>query len=465
MDRFGEKLMREFYRLISWLFFGLLIFDAPNSLTWAQERTEVGEVGKAYKTRKNNLKTNKAFHLLLYKPAFLSLPFNGYVIGIEGDPPFVSHIGKFQQSSNAYGSWFTCFLFNAYISGESNCENFDSSGLDKNAEEIAFEPVMGLVDDISETIEAHDKLLTLRNPFTHILVYSTGYNTAQWESLANYKDIYVNLLDARGPRYLCWSWLLKNDACKFNPLFIGISWNSFDPTLLDRSQGWFLDFPKVTYRADEIGKKLAVSLFKKDFGIPIILIGHSLGAKILSRLAYDSSIAAEEVAPIDLLIGLQGAFRMRRYVPDHKFSLYQHNKSDKRKVKTAIYTTSIHDDILGKLNGNFRNKFWILAGETLRYLKNVIDPKSDELYLAIGSDMARKKAEDKYDGVFSFAKVDEEGKIFDMDNCGNGRPVIVNADDLIQRNPFGGISGAHSDIYRREMGTFLWNVIRNCALD
>ena len=281
-------------------------------------------------------------------------------------------------------------------------------------------------------------------PFTHIIVYSTGFNTAQWESLASYKVLLSNLVDAAEPWYPClfstWIWF---DACKFNPLFIGISWQSFTSILNRDETVWGIDFLWATKRADKIGKGLAVSLLKKlllplkqEYELPIILIGHSLGAKILSQAAY--SIKSDDDEPlIDLLIGLQGAFRIERHVSkSEKFYQYKHTEG---RVKSVFYTASKNDSILKKL-------------KKIRYN-------------SIGLAEVQEKAEVIYTDTFSFTKVDEDGTISGLEKCGNNKPVLVNANDLIKQNPDGGVSGAHSDIHHKEMGVFIWNLINRCVSD
>lgn len=461
--------MREYHKLISWLVFGLLIFAAPDSTAQTQKGTETKKLGEEYKGRKEVFETKILFHNLLFQRHFLSLPFHGYLIGIEGaGDPFVSHIGKFHrpQKNRVFG-WSTCFLYNAYFAGDSKCDNLDNSGGERNAKDIGFMPINRLSKEINDVI---NKSKGRNERITHILVFSTGYNTTQWESLANYHDLYLNLNNASQP---FWHPLCENRIVKlfiqcrdFNPLFIGISWRSFS-AVWERSAALITDFPWATTRADKIGKALAITLLKKvllplkrEHGIPIILIGHSLGAKILSQAAYSvTSDDDEPLPPIDLLVGLQGAFTMGRYAPEH---FYHRNK---RRVKTAIFTTSEHDKILNKLNGIFYE-------ETKNPLKKMVyfvtKPLTafmrKTLYLTIGSELARDTAKN-YPDLYSLAMADADGKLEKLDKCGDGKPVLVNADHLINRDPLGGPGGAHSDVYRKEMGTFLWNVIQKCVFD
>lgn len=123
---------------------------------------------------------------------------------------------------------------------------------------------------------------------------------------------------------------------------------------------------------------------------------------------------------------------MVRHVPRDNKYLFKHYEG---RVKTTINTTSANDSIL-------------------KYLKIFS-------YTSVGLAAARDKAQVEYPDVFSFAKVDEDGEIDDMNSCGNNKPVLLDANDLIKRNPDGGISGAHSDIHHKAIGTFIWNVIDN----
>ena len=98
--------MRKCDKLLPWVFSGLLLFATHNSLPLAQEQTAKYDVGAEYNKRQKNLNTRRPFHSLLFKPAFLSQQFQGYLIGIEGgNHPFVSHIGRFERSE--YGLLYT----------------------------------------------------------------------------------------------------------------------------------------------------------------------------------------------------------------------------------------------------------------------------------------------------------------------------------------------------------------------
>ncbi len=61
--------------------------------------------------------------------------------------------------------------------------------------------------------------------------------------------------------------------------------------------------------------------------------------------------------------------------------------------------------------------------------------------------------------VFHCGKADKEGSITNNEN-GNGRFYYIDATELIRFNAPGTGGGAHSDIYRKETGRLIWELIQ-----
>lgn len=449
------------------------IFNFPRS-TIIQDYENAGT---QYDDNYGTLKTDSRFHKLVLKPRFYALPFNGYLIGIEGKKEkdlFVSHIGRFQQSGSGDGNWTTCFIHNVYFRRHLDCEDYSDrkEPQDPKSSEIGFQPIEYLKKELRTVIK--DSAGAGR-PVTHIIVFSTGFNTPQLESLANYTDLYLKLVKAARDDHLSKSGFILSKLFNllepqqvngFNPLFIGISWNSYSTrdttTRPGMVAGFFnkpselIDYVNAASRADMIGKELAASLLKEvllpmrtDRGPRIVLIGHSLGARILSRAAYNVELNEDDQGKkIDLLVGLQGAFRFKRYISPTKGDR-NYYENHKKFVDTAIYTTSENDDILN-----------LMAIEVKKKL-SLTSP-----WIYIGSKLAWKTAKDGHDDRFAFAKLDSQGSIKDKRYCKSDLPVLVNADKIITHiipgtDPDG---GAHSDIYKKEIGRFLWEAIRDCTM-
>jgi hypothetical protein len=61
---------------------------------------------------------------------------------------------------------------------------------------------------------------------------------------------------------------------------------------------------------------------KKEKDIPLILIEHSLGARALTRALFSSPLVptkltdSHDKSDVDLMIGLEGAFSVRRFIHD-----------------------------------------------------------------------------------------------------------------------------------------------------
>ncbi len=179
--------------------------------------------------------------------------------------------------------------------------------------------------------------------YTHIILYAHGWNTNQQATLQS-----VNAQVAQ---------LIKQtpDDVKFNPLIVAITWPSEWAPLPFEYIAKALSYPTKANDADEIGLTHANKLLqhvlipiKKQFNLPLICIGHSFGARLLSRaicspqkLNQTANIQASS-ADIDLFIGLQAAFCINRFLPNkgieggpyHNFSQY---------AKKSIFTWSKHD--------------------------------------------------------------------------------------------------------------------------
>lgn len=88
-----------------------------------------------------------------------------------------------------------------------------------------------------------------------------------------------------------------------------------------------VSYHNKTHDADEIGLTWMNHLvhrvllpIKSDEGVPIVLVGHSLGARLLSRALFSGSLLKEEPPDeeVDLFIGLQSAFSMNRSLPERR---------------------------------------------------------------------------------------------------------------------------------------------------
>ncbi|MGX9355366.1 hypothetical protein ACS3SW_09445 [Roseobacteraceae bacterium S113] len=154
-------------------------------------------------------------------------------------------------------------------------------------------------------------------PFTHLVLMCMGWNNDQTEALERYNDLMMQT--GR-----------NTDGAVFNPLVIGLTWPSVWKT---RGDGGFINWVlhKASYAnkaldADELGFGIANALVNRILprveaasGLRAIMIGHSMGARILSRAYYSAQVLRDAVPRTGLrpiLIGLQGAFSANRFRAD-----------------------------------------------------------------------------------------------------------------------------------------------------
>ncbi len=147
--------------------------------------------------------------------------------------------------------------------------------------------------------------------YTHILLMCTGWNNHQLESVERYNEWLSVTRKAA-----------QEEGKEFRPFYLGITWpsywhnRSFDKTLID--------LPNKANDADDLGLthinyliwKGLVPLSKEN-KLPLILIGHSFGARILSRASASSIYfpGCDTTIKIKLMIAFQGAYSVDRHMP------------------------------------------------------------------------------------------------------------------------------------------------------
>lgn len=275
---------------------------------------------------------------------------------------------------------------------------------------------------------------------THIIVLTMGWNTAQEEAIRNFNAIVTQLKIASAKKEE------NQPVPEFRPLFIGVTWAS----------EWASDTFGFLYRlgslankatdADEVGFTWLGAVINNVIKPladrpPVVVIGHSFGARASVTALCAGSLLKEPVSfnassgrPIEMFIGLQGAFSVNRLIKDHDQELIGYTGRCKEQVNQIVLTSSRHD-------GAVKAGFWgDYAGQATTY-KDLC---------ATGTA-----------GKLACLKALETGKLDQPDNSSisNASLVYVNADDLIKFNAYKTFS-AHSDIYRYEQGVLLWEMIK-----
>jgi pimeloyl-ACP methyl ester carboxylesterase len=167
--------------------------------------------------------------------------------------------------------------------------------------------------------EAHER----EAPYSHLIVISMGWNNDQEESVWRFNQIIGNLKKAA-----------PSDG-RFKPMVVAISWPSVWFSEADwaavRGFAHLSSYGNKSDDADEIGYTYAnhtVNLVARGlksgqaFPAPkIILIGHSMGARFISRAAFSAPLLKDtrpaQLPKVELVLGLQSAFSVNRFVKGH----------------------------------------------------------------------------------------------------------------------------------------------------
>jgi hypothetical protein len=201
---------------------------------------------------------------------------------------------------------------------------------------------------LSKLFESLKRIGTIRDNYTHVFVLNMGWNNDQTESMWRYNLIIENLKDQA-----------KKEKPEFKPFVIAITWPSVWRSISDfiPTKKFFhiISYPNKTQDADELGitwlnwiinDQLPGVMDNSDTsGQKLILIGHSLGARILSRALFSSRhlVNAKNADPVDLMIGLQAAFSARRFVASGGLEGQPYSEFTDKKAK-LLFTTSVHDN-------------------------------------------------------------------------------------------------------------------------
>ncbi len=409
------------------------------------------------------------FHSALYYPSEISLRFPGYVIGIEKSPKgdisqegdvqtvsipnagekmgehiarigddekllYISHIVESFGRKHGEGN---CAHYNAYYRAKDEhspvefCDPSEKHQVHPQAAYVqSWEALKILKGELSKKIENAQQ--SESGGYTHILVGMMGWNTDQAEAIRNFNSVAKNMVLAA-----------EKNGDAFRPLFIGLTWPS----------KWAADWitPIVTLfsygnkadDADEVGfgwlgVLLHDTLRDLPGDVPIVVLGHSFGARVSSMgvcmgpaITQDGKLIPRNT--IDLLIGLQGAYSINRYERNKgKEGIYYPGEDRScENAKHVVLTASKYDKAMD-------NKSYVpFVGNNTTY-----------------KDYCKKKSNIEFECVTATS----EGNLSTpLDR--KSHKTYINANDLINYNAYGSGGLAHSDIYRKEMGVLLWNVI------
>lgn len=343
----------------------------------------------------------------------------------------VTHISKFYKNNNEK----TYNAYSSYSPDDPLCE--------KNVEigcEIDYEKsYVGLEKFKNEAIAQIKKENIAGTPYSHILIMSMGWNNNQYDSIWRYDQILKNIKIET-----------KKAGINFKPLVIGFTWpsvwNGVNNSFISTKAGHLASYLNKANDADEIGFTVANWIINKQIPeikksccqngqVPkIIAIGHSFGARLLSRAIFSKNYIRnidKNKQPIDTFIALQGAFSVNRFIK---------NKSDQDSSYGGGEGAPYADFI--KLNTNI-----VLTSSKNDSANNSAIFKGAPL---IGGKYGLKKAK-KNKEIFSILNWPiEKDKL--KETLSINKVVVTDVTDIVMN---------HNDILGPQMGKLIFSILAN----
>jgi hypothetical protein len=424
---------------------------------------------------------DRSFHVIVDEPQGVGLRFPGIIIGIEktsakrigaprladdpnlqlepegfskknlaeyrgklndGKRTFISHIVESKLDAEVAIPYMrNQFLYDAYAPYDLEAQNGTAGG--RRPREPVFDVQGdGLYDRSWESLEllrAHVAHLLRRaadadQPYSHVIVLTMGWNTAQEKAIRNINSIFGNLLIA------------AQGQMEFRPFYIAITWPS------EWNIG-VLSLGNKADDADEIGFVWANALLNDHLAnlraqaseetwpeFRTVAMGHSLGARLVTRAAFSGQALSPGMPlrdGVDLVIGLQGAFSANRFLAER----WQGREG-------APYAN--YPALRGRVALSWSDS------DSANPLANYISGAN-----YVGGKLGWKRAQ-VYEDHFVFWNVSETGALGDEPDLPN-RVVMVDASEMIKYEVLGSGGGSHSDIYNAYMGRFLLGLINRLA--
>lgn len=381
---------------------------------------------------------------------FANIPFPG--VEVRAERMFVSHLIEFARPVGGEGAYAATVRYSAYEKGDlpSARDAFDEGRA----------RLLGLRDPLEKAIE--------RERPSHLIVFTTGWNTEQKGTFEGMKGLHAALAKTAGDR-------------DFRPLMIGISWPSMSERLRE-------GLKQATYNvkscdADEVGLVWASTLVNQVLvplrddlqrrgrtprKLDVVVIGHSFGARVVTWTAFCGGLrptgggSKAEAAGPDVVIGLQGAFSVARFVEGEGIegSPYAERPAGTR----FVYTCSEHDRAVETFNRLADSLNKLIHG-----LAAKLDPTGGlgEIRLEvphIGGKTAFGLNNEGYRRVIDHRTVaDGAGNLDRAIPASNEKVLLINASSIIaepDKDPrLAPWVGAHGDIYNEGVGQLIWQVI------
>jgi len=412
----------------------------------------------------------RIYHAALLDPSGIHLDSEGYVIGVEKTDGLigsrrVTHIIQYggSPSKTRHGGKMApdpCVLFSLL-----------SAGVHAKAENEPI-PSCTQTDDHSDYLNALKTTLLHRlseEHFSHIIIMVMGWNTDQQEAVKNYNQISDNLYAAAR----------VDDPVNntFHPLVIGISWPSEwllgDWSTLPAALVRGASFGVKKDQADQVGREFLSQIVTKavlparaNFAprTPVVMIGHSFGARALAAMfpnwkslffgitPWDSNSYYNAPAVSDFtfqardrLILLEGAFDISELFGGKQQLLPTLSATQIGVTMTSsIVDTAFDLAIWGNYTGDHRTFAKVCADKSDRFGSGMLSE------IGCGEAVSDKWGLEACNPITDRITIDAKRPL-------NGARIrYFDASKLINcQTPFGG-GGAHDDFGRPEMGHFLF---------
>jgi hypothetical protein len=355
----------------------------------------------------------------------------------DGKRTFVSHLVSYDSEAGPPPHIRARFLHNAYmlstdredyIGAWSNPTSDRHGHLQFRLYDRAESPYVNSWQALKK-LERELEVRLQKERITHVFVFSMGWNTPQQESLRNFNSLFGNLLNQA-----------VRTETGFRPIFVGVTWPS----------QW--TYPGVSYfnkadDADEIGYTWANQLIngillplKEKHGFRVVVVGHSFGARLVSRAVFSGPVLS--YAPrekVDLLISLQGAYSINRYLKERTQGREGAPYTDYPGRVGRVVLTWSHFDTANPVAN------WITGANH------------------VGGEPGYERSMDSLYAKAFCQKEWRERVSLVYDDCSPDEILMVNASNLARFSTYDKGGHAHSDIYHPQMGSFLWELVQEFA--
>jgi hypothetical protein len=327
---------------------------------------------------------------------------------------FVSHIVTYEQTSDQGSTplWRGRLLSSLYQDdGTLTCAKSPEHSSPTCIPQ-SIEILKALKTDLEQRID--------RERATHVLLYSTGWNSDQVDSIRRYRKFFGRLMETAE----------KDHPGKFRPIFIGLTWPADWPELPGYS-----DILNKKNDADEAAVTWVNYLLNqillplKAKHVKIVAVGHSFGGRIVTTAANSRDLLPKPVSDrINLVVGLQAAFSIKRFGGGTEGDPFTNFKEYADKF---VFVSSRNDEA-GRAG-------WVLAKAF-----NAI----------LGEEGIREAQKGELAGLFEVIAVNQSGKWVQDPRTGPERALLLDASAIVRD---------HNDVNNEQVGHLLWTTIKTFA--